>query len=97
MLINPSPTTLLVMWLSGCAAGGVGGGGQQRAGQGTRCPQRTCLAQVLQHGRTARPPRPGPTAAAAWAAPALQAGAKSHPPLPTAARSPPPRGQGLLP
>lgn len=34
MLINPSPTTLLAMWLSGCAAGRAGGGGQRQAGQG---------------------------------------------------------------
>lgn len=67
MLINPSPTTLLAMWRSGRAAGGR----QQRAGPGTHRPPRPpCPAQVLQHGRTRRPPRPGPTAtevtAATW-------------------------------
>lgn len=67
MLINPSPTTLLAMWLSGGAAGGAGSGGQRRAGQGTHCPRRTCPAQVLQRRQTTWPPRPRPTATAGWA------------------------------
>lgn len=77
MLINPSPTTLLAMWVSGCAASGAGSGGQ--AGQDRKGRQGRTLLPTLHI--------PGPRAAQqhihpAWnhsSGPALPAGAKSHP------------------
>lgn len=50
MLINPSPTTVLALWLSGCAAGGAGSGRQGRDPLPAThpLPAHSCPAQVLQ-------------------------------------------------
>lgn len=99
MLINPSPTTVLALWLSGCAAGGAGSGGQGRDPLPAThpLPAHSCPAQVLQrcptmvtlswtHGHAVPDP---------WSCSSSAAGAKSR--LSHSSNGPAAARPGLMP